>query len=107
MGIQAFVTTILPDLLQVSMINYSEPIWWAIAVVRVTALLLGFRYLLKSRNRMAKFSDKRLSRFLSDSLMVPAFLLICVLVFFPLDPISCRAEFPDNIDEMCERTLLG
>ena len=58
-------------------------------------------------SKVANLSDKKLSRFLTDSLLVPAISTISVFFFFALDPIRCWAEHKGEEKEYCERTLDG
>lgn len=61
---------------------------------------------LHSFRRVAFLSDKHVSKFLTDSIIVPAISTTGIMLFFALDPIRCWAENPDE-RAVCTRTLLG
>lgn len=73
---------------------------------RFAFILTVLRFLDFSRSRIASLPDKRLSRFITDKLLVPSFSTLALLIFFFVDPIRCWTEHPDE-RETCKRTYIG
>jgi len=102
---QGFQGILLPDLIHVTFID-SSGIRLVIASVRIV-LGLGICIFLHSvRSDIASLTNKRLSRFLSDGLLMTVIRTAALLLFFSLDPIRCWSEFPGNLN-FCRRTLTG
>jgi len=79
---------------------------WTKAAIRIIGGLSLFTFGLHIRSKVARLKAKRLSRFLTDDLLIPAFSTLAVFIFLALDPIRCWAEHPSN-RSVCERTLIG
>ena len=99
------ITCILPDLIEF-ISGPRSPYFMIEAAFRLSFGVCIFCFCLRCRRRVARLPDKRLSRFLTDSLLTPAISGTCVLLFFALDPIRCWLENADDI-MVCRRTLFG
>jgi len=103
--LQGSACLVLPDFIQVAFIDSSTAAWGK-AIVRILFGLALFVFGLNVRKQVAKLNPERLSRFLTDDLLIPAFSTLAVFIFLALDPIRCWAEHPRNRN-ICERTLIG
>ncbi|GMH83080.1 hypothetical protein TrVE_jg549 [Triparma verrucosa] len=65
---------------------------------------------LHCRAKAARLPEERLSRWLTDSVVIPSIQTLGVYIFFILDPIRCYLEHHRDLDveeSHCMRTLLG
>ena len=97
---EAFLVLVLPDVIK--LIDESSSVGITVSLMRVSFGLWLFRFFLSVKARIARLPAKRLSRFLTDSLLVTLFIFLGFEIFFALDPIRCWLENPDK-PEICER----
>jgi len=102
---QAFLVLVFPDIIRV-LFHDPSPLGIIISLTRVGLGFTAFRFLLSIRARVARLPAKRLSRFLTDHLVVPALTFLGVVIFFALDPIRCWLESPEDLS-LCDRTLVS
>ena len=103
--IQVLVLLVFPDFMRLKYVDAS-PAGIALSLTRVSLGLGSFRFLLSVRVRIARLPRKRLSRYLTDNLIVPTLIFIGIATFFALDPIRCWLESRDDF-EVCDRTSIG
>ena len=104
--LQAFLVFIAPDIAFCTM--YQSSMRFVIAGVRTLfgAIVLPFGF--RNRTKISQLPQKRLSRFLTDNLLVPMFTFAGAAIFFALDPIRCWLENSGVANlKLCDRTLLG
>ncbi|GMH93581.1 hypothetical protein TrST_g2467 [Triparma strigata] len=104
--LQLFVCFILPDTIDLSTAKKPpRAMHYVVAGVRISLGVTLFFLLLKWRKRVASLTPDRLSKFLTDSLLIPGIRTLVILAFFTLDPVRCWKEYPDR--SMCKRTLIS
>lgn len=102
---QAFLLLVYPDISRLAYYDSSLR-GFGVSFERVSVGLYLFKLLLHVRSRAAKLSRKRLSRFLTDHLILPALTFFGMALFFALDPLRCFTEHHDSI-AVCDKTLIG
>ena len=93
--IQAILTTLSPLIIYLSATSSSTLAW----IVGFFAFISGmgvFSCSLAVRVRAANLDPKPLSRFLTDSVLIPSITTLCILTFFILDPIRCWAQLGEG-----------
>ena len=104
--VQFFLSLFLPHLVHMALNGFT---FLSLAVSALFGLIgLGqYIFAMYVRSRAAKLSDKRLSFFMTDSVLIQILSLLGTLAFFALDPIKCWIQYPISSNNICERTIIG
>jgi len=91
--IQGFATLVLPDVVELIWI---DPSLWLFCLFRVPPALILFVLALLNRKKVARLSDIRLSRFLTDSLAVPLLACLGISIFSHSTPFVAGLKIRRN-----------
>ncbi|GMH57466.1 hypothetical protein TL16_g02385 [Triparma laevis f. inornata] len=103
---QAFNTFILPDLIA---LYFNLEVSILVSLTRICVGIFLFIFIaIFCRSKASQLSPERLSRFLTDVVLIRGIQALGIFIYFILDPIRCFLEYHGQLhDQYCLRTLLG